>query len=209
MLNLMQYLLICLLSMFSLQVLAGPFGLEQGMSLEQIKKIAKLGKVDKFHYFAKTLPKGSNEIKLYMLKITPTEGLCKIVAVTQDVPTNPNGEELRDEFDSYVKILSEKYGRVPASNKRDFLHAGSIWKDSKYWMRSLGDSERTLQYFWDTEKSKLPDSISFIILKALVGAKEISPGFLHIVYEFNNIDKCLKTVESDSKNTKKENLKNL
>ena len=133
----------------------------------------------------------------------------KIFATTRDVPTNPNGKELRDEFDSYVKILSDKYGRVPVSNKLDFLHGDSIWKDSKYWMRSLSVSERTLQYFWDTEKSKLPDSISFIILEARVGANAISPGYLSIQYDFNNIDKCVKTVESDSKNTKKEKLKNL
>jgi hypothetical protein len=211
MLNLMQFLLIFLFPFFSFQVLAGPFGLEQGMSLEQIKKITKLEETDiKFVYRTINLPKGTDEIHTYTLIITPTEGLCKINAFTRDIPTSPDGKELRDEFDSYVKILSEKYGSVPASNKQDFLHADSIWKDSKYWMRSLGVSERTLAYFWFTEKSKpLPDSISAIQLKALVGANAISPGFLVVGYEFNNSDKCMRTIKFDSKNTKKEKLKSL
>ena len=76
-------------------------------------------------------------------------------------------------------------------------------------MRSLGVSERTLNYVWDTEKSKQPDSISFISLDARVGANSISPGYLSIQYDFNNIDKCLKTVEDDGKRAKKEKLKNL
>jgi len=204
----MQSLLIFMLSFFSFQVLAGPFGLEQGMTLEQIKKITKLEEGVKFNYAATTLPKGSDAIVLYILVVTPTEGLCRIVAVTRDVPTSPNGKELRDEFDSYAKVLSEKYG--PASEKYNFLHADSIWEGSKYWMRSLSVSERTLTHFWQTKKAKkLPDSISFITLKATVGADEISPGRLVIGYEFNNFDKCSNTMEVNSNNTKREKLKNL
>ncbi len=83
MLNLMRHLLFFLFSTYSFQVLAGPFGLEQGMSLEQMNKITKIEETDdEFIYGTKTLPQGSNEIDIYRFVITPTEGLCRIFVST-------------------------------------------------------------------------------------------------------------------------------
>lgn len=207
MLNLMQSLLVFLLSFFSFQVLAGPFGLEQGMTLEQIKKITILEKGDfNYIYLAKQLPKGSDEVFGYVFTITPKTGLCRIVTVSQGISVSPDGKELINEFNAYAKVLSKKYG--DSSKKFDYLKVDSIWTGKKNWMYSMLERDRSLAYYWQSEKNKiLPDSISLIGLEALA-AGGVKFGILEMVYEFNNFKHCEIIIQTDKNENKNEKLKN-
>ena len=184
---------------------AGPFGLEQGMSLEQLKKNAQIQEVTKFNQYTKSLPMGSKEMDGYIFLSAPNIGLCKVTALSKPITSNPNGSELKIEFNSYAKILTEKYGAP--STKHDFLHSNSIWKDPKYWMRSLNQNERELVHYWTTTANRpLPDSLQGIALGA--EAASTSSGSLTIQYEYKNMTKCLEAMENSERQTKKETLKN-
>jgi hypothetical protein len=184
---------------------AGPFGLEQGMTLDQIKKITQVKEINKFKYSAYSLPMGSKDVEIYIFFLAPTIGLCNVDAYSKEMKTSSTGAELKAEFNSYVKILSEKYGSV--TSKYDFLHANSVWKESNYWMRSLEQKERDLMYVWFTSTTKpLPDSLYAIGLRA--EAASATSGFLSVEYEYKNFQKCVEAQENDNKKTKKETMKN-
>jgi hypothetical protein len=191
---------------FSCQAFAGPFGLQQGMTPEQIKNITPLQDLGDFVYTARTLPMGSKEFEQYTFLIVPGFGLCKVVATTKRIETNPAGVALKREFNDYAQILKEKYGTV--SETMDFLHAKSIWEDPQYWMRSLEQKEREMSYYWfgDT-KRPLPDSLSAIELHAV--ANNATSGYLDLGYAFKNMEKCTKAVENAANQKKRKSLKNL
>lgn len=194
-----------LLSCLSFSAVAGPFGLEQGMSLQQLIKIAQVQEISKSVFLVKSLPMGSAEVDKYVLLIAPNVGLCKVTAMTKPITTDSSGSELKAEFTSYVNILAEKYG--PVTKKMNFLHANTIWKDAKYWMRSLQQEEREMSYYWISgSNNKLADSIEAIDLSANAASQTL--GYLTVAYEFKNMKKCQEALESEGKREKKGNLKN-
>jgi hypothetical protein len=203
--HLLRTLAIVAITCLNFPSYAGPFGLEQGMTLEQIKKITQVnewGNKSYFLYRAKSFPNGSNEVDIYTLLILPELGLCKVVADLKPVRTDPYGSELKAEFNLYVKLLSEKYGT--STKKIDFLHANSIWKDSKYWMRSLEQNERSLGHHWIS--NKLIDSLATVSVEA--EATSLTSGKLSVTYDFKNMAKCQEVLEKSINKAKKENVKN-
>lgn len=174
--------------------LAGPFGLDKGMSLEQLKKqgIFVPTKV-RFVYQARKLAKGHPDFEMYSALVSPQHGLCKITAIGNDVVTNVFGNQLEQKFKDITRAITRKYGS--ASNEFDFLQSGSIWKDPQDWMMGLVKKERVLASFWKaSETTDLPDALSIIAVKA--NPLSSSKGYISLVYEFDNMDACIGTVES-------------
>lgn len=71
---------------------AGPFGLEQGMRLEQLKQVAGLKDEGEFLYSTTRLPRTHPDFTDFRLLVTPEQGLCKLTAWTDPIPTNTYGE---------------------------------------------------------------------------------------------------------------------
>ena len=82
-------------------VYAGPFGLEMGMSKEQMKKEFKMSfenglkstGIGRFLYQVK-VPKPHSDFEVYYIIVTPEHGLCKIVAVNS-MTTNGYGSNVK------------------------------------------------------------------------------------------------------------------
>lgn len=203
--NFIKYFYALFAIIFCSLSIAGPFALDQGMSLDQIKKIAKLEELAKFDYITYSLPAGSDAIQAYLLLIVPNIGLCRIFVVSNSISTDVSGAKLKSEFYEYAQNLSLKYGAV--SEKMDFLHADSIWTDSKYWMRSLEQKERSMSYYWvSSNKNLLPDSIKGIELNAVASSKD--SGNLTVMFEFNNFKQCQEVMQKDNKKSTRNNMKN-
>ena len=179
--------LITLFSTFS--ALAAPFGLTKGMGLEELKKQGTFVPGNQqYVYTSKSINNGHPDFEAYSVVLTPEHGLCKIIAIGKDVETNGFGSELESKYKNLIEAMSGRYG--PPGKNYDFLRAGSIWKESQYWMMGLLKKDRTLTAFWSKpENNNLPDALQSIMLDtvALSGSK----GYLQLAYEFDNVDACI------------------
>lgn len=174
--------------------IAGPLGLNKGMTLEELKKQgAFVSGNQQFVYTAKTIASGHPDFESYTVILTPEQGLCKIQAVSKDIDTSSFGNELQGKYRELVGALSKKYG-APGKDY-DFLRAGSIWKEPQYWMMGLLKKERNLDAFWSKpENNDLPDFLGTVSLSAY--ALSGSKGAIKLSYDFDNIDACMETFKS-------------
>ena len=163
------------------------FGLNMGDSVSQVRARGVILKpVSKYAFSATQLPAGNSLFDDYRLIIAPKSGLCKIIAWISEINDSPYGDSTRARYDSLYRALSAKYGN---SKSFDFLRAGSIWNNSREWMMSLYQNERTLAAFWDAEEgSKLPVNLQGITIK--VAASSSSTSMISVSYEFNNAKSC-------------------
>ena len=182
---------------FPAKVLAGPFGLEMGESLESIKKkgIKATSQDGGDGYELERLPKSSKKFYRYSGFILPENGLCQITAVTNIIDSSGYGNELRMEFNEIEDALIKKYGK---NLKVDELRSGSILKKPVYWMMSLRDGERYFYSRWTKENgSNLPEEINIIDLEAK--ATRIDRGAVLVRYWSSNFDSCRE--ENTERNT--------
>jgi hypothetical protein len=163
------------------------FGLNMGESSSQVKARGVILKpVSRYVFSASSLPSGNSLFDDYRLTIAPKSGLCKITAWISQIADSPYGDSTRAKYDSLYRALSAKYG---SSKSFDFLRAGSIWNDSREWMMSLYQKERTLAAFWDADEgSRLPRNLKAISIQAY--ASSSSTSMISVSYEFNNVNSC-------------------
>lgn len=172
---------------FASASIAGPFGVEKGMTLNQLNELGSFTKTNSPNvYKSDSMKQGHPDVEFYSVIVTPSHGLCKIQALTKDTPTSAYGTELQSKYNSLRSALVSKYGQPEKSF--DFLRSGSIWHESREWMMSLLKKERYLASFW-TSSNNLPDSLKTISIEA--AALNSSKGFIKLGYEFDNIDQCL------------------
>ena len=178
--------LIFLLISSSVLALAGPFSLRKGMTIKELKQHGALVSDETpGFYHSRQLKNGHNSFESYTLIVSPTIGLCKIIAVGKNIESNSSGAQIREVFDFLKEPLVAKYGSP--SDNFDFLAVGSIWNDRGDWMMSLVKKERHLATFWTSEN--LPDNLKNIGLNA--HALSPSTGYLKLTYEFDNAEACL------------------
>jgi hypothetical protein len=178
-----------------LQASDGPFGLSQGMTLEQSQKIMPLNKVGDFVYSTPKVPSTHNAFESYTLVITPQHGLCKIVAIGNTINDDAYGYSIREKFNALSDALSQKYGKV---EKFDKLITGSIWSKPRDWMMGLATNERSFVAYWirgDKDVS-FPSEIAAIELKANgIGSDS---GYIVLGYELSNYHDCRTWINTQS-----------
>jgi len=150
------FILIFLL-LISGNVFAGPFGLEQGMTKNQIEALiqSKLNQVDTSSYKSKTAPKPNSLFTEYTYTISPKHGLCQIRATNDNIgdakATNTYASQL-------TNTLIKKYG-----NNYKEIYPGLIQ--------------------WVEDDGPLIDDLRVILFSA--GEKN-GKNILFIMYEFRN-----------------------
>lgn len=192
-----QVFLTLALSCTMFSAIAGPFGLEMGMTKEQMKALGISLTPDPKSpdwYITKRTPKGLEEFEEYHLWISPAAGLCKLYAIGRDVELNAFGDRLKTEFSEIREMLVQVYG---APEDYDFLRKGSIWDDPEEWAMSIVQEERMLASIWTDDKNKLKDSIQAIKLEG--HALKLSEGYLTLAYEFTNHNRCAQNAENRRK----------
>lgn len=177
--------------LFATNVYAGPFGVEKGMTLEDLRKVAVLKHEKPYMYSAKSLPQSHPTFVEFRLLVTPAHGLCKLSAWSDDITTSAYGTELIEKYDRVFESLEMKYG---SHQKFDFLSTGSIWDESRDWMMGLYKNERTLATYWDEEEnSNLSEGLQLVKLEA--HALSSSKGILGLTYEFTNAGNCMQWIK--------------
>jgi hypothetical protein len=195
---------VALIAIFASQLFAGPFGLEKGMTKQQI--IAQVGasavlkNEDSPHNTAlrlSTVPKPYPGFEWYTLEFDTDGGLAKISATGIDLETNGYGDALREKFAALSQQLISLYGEP--SDQFDFLSSGSIWKEPQYWMMGLKQKERFLATDWQSHSDRprmraLPNSLSIIYLRAV--ALSQNKGYLKLGYEFDGWENAVEQREA-------------
>ena len=188
--RLQQFACVMMLIMVSLttpNVWAKPFGLEMGMSLEQlaayqptpVKKQADVYRIE-------TAPLHSSNFDHYLLRVDAEHGLCVVNAISKDILAEPEGALVQMSYTNLKSQLTAKYGQ-PAIDV-DEIKNSSIWAAPQHWMHSLLSRQRTLTAIWSSQQTPLIDNIADIALTAR--AKSVTIANLSLTYEFKNLNAC-------------------
>ena len=165
---------------------AGPFGLEMGMSHEIVTK----GGIEyKPTYFVVLdVPKKTKMFDHgFVIRSTPTTGLCSVKALSQRKTSENIEADLRSAFNDLVATLSLKYG--PPTNVVDSIDAKSKLKQPHQFAMSLHKKERTLSSLWHEVSSKLlPNDVQLIHVG--VDSDDGKTGHIWVNYMFSNFSQC-------------------
>ena len=173
---------------FATNSIAGPFGVEMGMSKADlgISNASQMLAEGTFKWKVESLPKNSRFFEYYIVQVTPQNGLCYLKAVGQDVSTSAYGTSLRTAFDKVNNQLQKKYS---GGTNADFLRSGSIWDEPEDFMMGLQKSERVLAAYYDEEEgSTMVEGVTKAYLTA--NAASSDSGWVSINYVFENHDAC-------------------
>jgi hypothetical protein len=125
----------------------GPFGFTCGASSQAISRLVgplKPEGVDQ--YSTATAPTPFPNVSYYLLTISPTQGLVKVSAETNDIDTDTTGVDLIHQFHTVEAELTRQYGKP--IRQEDFLKPGSVWAGEDEWTLSYLKKERTLASHW-------------------------------------------------------------
>lgn len=172
----------------SLEAKSGPFGFEMGMSAEEIKALVKSPAMQEARSFMmfSTVPKPYQGFENYLVMAGARSGLCKISAVGE-VKSNSFGHQVDDRFNQLAAALRKKYG-APQTQMNGPI-PGSIWNAPNDYMMGLLKEERIVAMIWNSEKAKLPDGLSSIVLEA--NGVSSDTANVRVSYSFSNFDQCL------------------
>lgn len=164
--------------------MAGPFGLDMGMTLKDMG--GKAEKVANGKYKLTTVPKPHSAFEAYVVQLAPKGGLCWIKAIGKDIPTSAYGIELKSAFNDMKGKLEKVYGKHETT---DLLMPGSIWDEPNDFMMAMIKKERFLMAIWDNEKgSTFTDNIKKVGLIALPAGRD--KGYISVEYSFTNEKAC-------------------
>ncbi len=166
---------------------AAAFGLRAGMGREEIEAMTgPLQEVSPSVFLATELPGGYPEIQTYSLFITPEHGLCRIQGTSEVIPSDGQGEPLRERFDRLMERLWEAHGYPEVIDR---LTEGSDWSGEGEWMIALYERERILMTLWtQVQGAQLPEGVERVTLAAR--ALKANEGFLALDYTLSNWTRC-------------------
>ena len=118
---------------------------------------------------------------------TPATGVCNVKGIYVVPSPDDYGEAHRSAFNHISDLVGRKYGEP--SDAFDFLDAGSLWDEPRYWLMGLKSGERLLQRFWAKKPSILPSGLGSISVKA-------SELLIVVDYEFVNFPDCVEEGEA-------------
>ena len=168
---------------------ASPFGLKQGMSVEELG--GQAADVGGGMYKLTSVPVPHPDLEFYVAQVSPRTGLCYIKGVGKQVRTSAYGTELRLQFESMRDEMSAVYGR---SRTVDMLLSDSIWEGPRDWMAGLAERERLLFAHWNEEtRATLRPHLTSVFVGA--SAKNSASGFLVVEYYFDNEPDCQQEID--------------
>ncbi|HEY3160408.1 MAG TPA: hypothetical protein VGJ78_15695 [Vicinamibacterales bacterium] len=168
---------------------ASPFGLKQGMSVEQLG--GQAASVGGGMYKLTSVPLPHPDLEFYVAQVSPRSGLCYIKGVGKAVRTSAYGTELRRRFENMRDEISVTYGRYRTV---DLLLSDSMWEGPRDWMAGLAERERLLFAHWNEEtRATLRPHLTSVFVGA--SAKNSESGYLVVEYYFDNEPGCQQEIE--------------
>lgn len=160
---------------------SGPFGLEVGQKIEDLKKTMDLKQNENVSgwYHTPTVPVPYADFDEYVLSVLPEEGLCNAAGMSGPIKTNDNGEQFLKKYSGLESVLIAKYG-MPFLRLR--IPNGKDWVEKIY----SGDKPVS---FWNIKGGSMSDSnLSGIKLQTdTISNDEV---VINLVYFFGDHIKC-------------------
>jgi len=168
---------------------ASPFGLKQGMSVEQLG--GQAADVGGGMYKLTSVPLPHPDLEFYVAQVSPRSGLCYIKGVGKPVRTSEYGTELRRRFENMRDEMSAAYGRYRSV---DMLLSDSMWEGPRDWMAGLAERERLLFAHWNEEtRATLRPHLTSVFIGA--SAKNSESGYVVVEYYFDNEPGCQQEID--------------
>lgn len=162
---------------------AGPFGIEMGMTLAQVRAVCKTvpEHLDGDLYLI-TPSKAHSQFEMYAIRIDSEYGAYWLKAVSKEIHTNSHGNELLGSFNGIVESIAKTYGDYEKIDKQEG-YAGS---QPSLFMHALRQGARVRAAVWMREyRSNLPDDISSIAI--MISPHEYRDiGTVMLEYNFSN-----------------------
>jgi hypothetical protein len=170
-----------------------PFGFRMGTPASEIRTRFAVTPVEGNPGVFRTTaaPTPHPEFEAYLLVTSPSEGLCKVVAMGRNFDTSDFGTQVRSHYSDIRDALTQRYGE---GQEFDHVRSGSLWTESRYFMMGLVRGDRVLQTFWTRERRPdLPQNVSAIAVQAK--AASAREAYINVSYEFANFDRCTRERE--------------
>lgn len=168
----------------------GPFGLEQGMSHEDISSIGggvQLSHIDDDRYLV-IPPKSHPSFGQYVVWLNEHQGLYYIKATGTTIKSSDYGTELKREFHNVLAPLEKKYGKFTLI---DTIAPDFILSDQQYWLYALRNGARTYQAHWEApDNNPKYNNIEEIWLGIESKNSYSDEGYIWIEYKFSNADEA-------------------
>ncbi len=167
---------------------AGPFGLQQGMTLADLQRHGSFKPASQeFVQTTTRLAGGHPDFVSYDVLVAPGQGLCQITALSTGIDTTADGQVLSQRFKGLADAMAGKYGQP--TNIYDHLRMGSVLYDQQVWMAGLLKRDRLLIAEWaPAEPGLLLDGLASI--RMTTAALSEHRGQIEIEYRFSNYRDC-------------------
>lgn len=144
---------LCLLLLCT-SLFAGPFGIEFGMTKNEIEKHGKLTEISSNDFYStySFVPEKKHSLfSSYSLLIGKDEGLVKLIATTATISDTGYGTSTKSKYKEIKTSLEKTYGKP--TEEYDF-NSSKTWTDPDDWMMSLKLGYRYLTCYWDTKDER-------------------------------------------------------
>ena len=189
-------IMLCIIALcLSKSGFAGPFGLEGGMTKEEIIEIVGKDSLieaktmpENWYILLNKLPRPHPLFKTCRMAIDPDLGLVKLVVRSSVIRTSTYGDEIKSKFKEIREALNSKYGKCKTY---DLLRIGSIWDEPQDWMTGLKKKERILVAIWTKGEQKLEKETLLKNINLSAVAVTVNKGVLFLSYEFEGFGELL------------------
>ena len=174
----------------------GPFGFSKGMTRGQI--IALVGndavKDSPGHpdqLFVTVAPIPNHVFESYILVISPTQGLLKVVAIGRNIATEDTGSALMLQFNTLVTAVSAKYGQANTHNtcNRDTPGQAAVCDNPHDFMIEVADEQRNVSAYWLNVHINGVVGVGAVLYAEKSSVLTANPtGWITLGYEFEGFD---------------------
>lgn len=174
--------------------LAGPFGYDQGMTREAVKKISKGVRDNKEMSTVQQPPIINESIQSLTLFFSKKSGLCFIIATGKPF----FALSIEHDFTETVHVLSQKYGKPQIGFEPNRDERQPIPREE--WYNAVMEQKGLLVAMWAEEgERRLPDKLRTVRLSlgVMPDFGKGAMGFLHFQYAFLNHEDCRRERRAD------------
>lgn len=175
----------------------GPFGLKQGISVEDLTKKYGFTETNKGpDEYGGMPPKPLYQLVQYVYIATKNYGLCAIVGATDGVEINVFADQITGPFFDVGRLLEMKYGK-PGRDIHQVKPGSALNRPQDLAMAiSRGEATYTMTWLDGENGMVLPNELKKVELNVM----GFSPtqALLTLTYKFKNYDGCLSEIRAEA-----------
>lgn len=168
----------------------GPLGLAMGIPLDELSGRLASAKVTESNpnIYKIQPPKPVPGFDAYYILATKTQGLCKIMAISNVDVVNDSGDELKSRVNEIAEMLEIKYGKP--NKKYDFATQDVYRRNPQFFMMALKEDAVVYGFDWINNQAKATLPNDMLEINIFAAATDMSKGWAKLDYSFDNFKSC-------------------